>query len=100
MAAYKRTIIMLRKDWLRVPTPSGRPKKGPRFYAIAQCEAETGNQLGLVSSGDTKGKRWACLTCFGFMVPVWTDGPLPDIEDIREEWANWMAKGNRQIRKF
>jgi hypothetical protein len=91
---------MLRNEWLRCPTPSGRPKKGPRFYAIAVCSVERGFQPGIVGSNNVKGKRWACKTCLGFMEPIWADGPLPDIEDIREEWADWMAKDGREIRTF
>lgn len=98
--AYKGVIQYTRAMWLRVATPSGRPKKGPRFYAITKCTNEEGDQLGITSSGATKGQRWACKTCRAFAEPIWADGPLPDIEDIREEWADWMAKGRREIQSF
>ena len=91
---YQSSVQFIRELWLLVPTPSGRAKRGPRFIAIGNCEDEDGEQYGLLSSGDTKGKRWACKTCYGFLDPVWSDGPLPDIEDIREEWADWCAKQN------
>ncbi len=100
--AYKRIVRNLRTEWLRVPTLSGKPKKGPRFYAITRCTEEPGDQLGIVSSGNPKGKRWACKTCAGFVEPVWSDGPLPDIEDIREEYHDWVAAKPdlRKIRTF
>lgn len=64
--------------------------------AIGLCAEEGGYAYGLVSSSDTKGKRWACRTCYGFLEPKWSDGPLPDIEDIREEWATWIVKQERK----
>jgi len=89
--AYIRLIKYTRALILRVPTKSGRPKRGPRFMAIGLCEDEGGDAYGIVSSADTVGKRWACKTCFGFLDPQWSDGPLPDIEDIRQEWAAWVV---------
>ena len=87
---YESIIQMLRNEWLRVPTKSGRPKKGPRYYAVTSCMYE--EELGLTSSADGKGKKWACKTCFSLCVPVWSDGPTPDREEIEQEWADWIAK--------
>ena len=99
--AYRGVITRLRTDWLRVPTPSGNPSPGPHWYAIGRCTEEDGDQLGIIGSNDVVGKRWACKTCLGFMEPLWSDGrPLPDVEDIREEYADWMVKGEREVRRF
>lgn len=88
--AYKSVINYTRNLYLRIPTKSGRPSKGPRFLCVTQCTYE--NEYGLTSSAETKGRRWACQTCFSLCVPVWSDGPIPDIEDIEQEWADWAAK--------
>lgn len=99
--AYKAFIKYLRSEWLRIPTASGNPSPGPHWFAIGRCTEEAGDQLGLIGSNGVVGKRWACKTCYGFMEPVWSDGrPLPDIEDIREEWANWMTKDDHTVRRF
>ncbi len=93
---YKSVIQSVRNEWLRVPTKSGRPKKGPRWYAITRCTNE--DELGLTSSSYPKTKRWVCKTCLSLCVPVWSDGPLPDLEDIEQEWADVMA--DKEIRSF
>lgn len=96
---YKSSVQSIRREYLRVPTKSGRPSRGPRFIAIGRCTSERGDQYGIVASNHTKGQRWACKTCLGFMEPMWADGPLPDIEDIRDEYHTWMAKGGRDVRQ-
>jgi hypothetical protein len=54
------------------------------------CEYE--NEPGLTSSKQTAGRRWACNTCYSLCVPVWSDGPVPEREEIEQEWADWAAK--------
>ena len=98
LAQYQASVQYIRNLHLSVPTKSGNPKRGPNFIAIGRCSEERGEQLGLIASNETKGKRWACKTCLGFMEPVWADGPLPDTEDIRNEYHDWMAKGGRSVR--
>ena len=88
--AYKSVISTLRNEWLRVPTASGRPSKGPRFIAVTLCEHE--NEYGLTSSKVGAGRRWACNTCFSFAPCAWSDGPVPDKEEQEQEWADWAAK--------
>jgi len=88
--AYKSVISTLRNEWLRVPTPTGRPSKGPRFIAVTLCEYE--NEYGLTSSKVGAGRRWACNTCFSFAPCAWADGPVPDREEQEQEWADWAAK--------
>jgi hypothetical protein len=99
--AYKALVAKLRSEWLHVPTDAGNPSPGPLWYAIGRCTEEEGDQLGVIGSNNVPGKRWACKTCLGFMEPVWSDGrPLPDTEVLREEWADWMAEGERKVRTF
>jgi len=97
--AYKSVVTNLRKERLGILGLNGRPKKGPRFYAITKCTEEEGEQLGITSSSATKGERWACKTCFAFAEPIWADGPLPDIEELRDEWADWIVKHEGTVGK-
>jgi len=98
LEAYKSLINFARSQYLRVPTKSGKPSKGPRWMCVMRCTNE--GELGVTMSNQTKGKRWACKTCLALCEPVWSDGPLPDLEDIEQEWAEYMAKGNREVRSF
>lgn len=98
-------VGQVRELWLRVGTKSGRPSKGPTWMAVTECE-ECG-AIQTTSSKRTRGERWTCvdfgglgktsggyygpLKCGGFRNPVWWDGPLPDLEDIKDEWANYMG---------
>ena len=100
---YIAVVKAIRNEWLRCTTPSGKPMRGPGWICIGRCTEEDGNQYGLISVNNKwygVGERWACKTCLGFMEPVWWDGLIPDIENIREEWADWMAKKGRSIRTF
>ena len=84
VAQYSRTL------WLRVPTATGRPSKGPRFYAVTLCEYE--EEYGVTSTKVAVGRRWACNTCYSFAPSVWADGPVPEREEQEQEWADWAAK--------
>ena len=88
--AYKSVVQYSRNLWHRVPTPTGRPSKGPRFIAVTLCEHE--GEYGVTSSKQTAGRRWACNTCYSFAPCVWADGPVPDPEEQEQEWADWAAK--------
>ena len=88
--AYKSVVAYSRALWLRVPTPTGNPSKGPRFYAVTLCEYE--EEYGITSSKQTAGRRWACNTCYSFAPSVWADGPTPEREEQEQEWADWAAK--------
>lgn len=88
--AYISIAQSIRNEYQRVPTPAGNPSKGPKFISVTMCEYE--NEPGLTSSKQTKGRRWACNTCFSLCVPVWSDGPVPEREEIEQEWADWAAK--------
>ena len=100
LAQYREVIDYLRAVYLSIPRKSGRASKGPKFFAVAYCEEEGTGALGIVGSNETKGKRWACKTCLGYMRAVWSDGPLPESEDIEQEYADWMAKGNREVKTW
>ena len=100
LSQYLEAVKLIRHLYLCVPTKSGRPSRGPRYIAVTVCTNEEGRQLGITSSKHPKGARWACSTCLGYANPIWADGPLPDEEDRREEWADWMAKGKRNVRTF
>lgn len=93
---YKSSVQLIRTLYLNVPTRSGRPSRGPRYIAITRCTRERDGPLGLTTSKMTKGQRWACNTCMGLVLPVWADGPLPDEEDIKDEYHEWMAKGRKR----
>ena len=88
--AYKTVVQYSRNLWHQVPTPTGRPSKGPRFIAVTLCEHE--GEYGVTSSKQTAGRRWACNTCYSFAPCVWADGPVPDPEEQEQEWADWAAK--------
>ncbi len=88
--AYISIAQSIRTEHQRVPTAAGNPSKGPRFIAVTMCEYE--NEPGLTSSKQTAGRRWACNTCYSLCVPVWSDGPVPEREEIEQEWADWAAK--------
>lgn len=92
---YKSIIQQCRLIWAGI-----EGKRGPKYYCVTRCTSEPGDQYGLTMSSAPKGKRWACKTCNAFAEPVWWDGPIPYIEDIKDEWAEWMAKGGREIRTF
>ncbi len=94
--AYKSVIEMTRNLALYVPTKSGRPSKGPRYLCVTKCTEE--DELGITGSHITKAKRWVCKTCLGLCVPVWSDGPLPDMEEIETDYAEYMKK--REVRRF
>ncbi len=94
--AYKSVIQYTRNQYLRVPTKSGRPSKGPRYLCVTKCTEE--NELGITGSHITKAKRWVCKTCLGLCVPVWSDGPTPDREEMEQDYADYMA--NRKMRRF
>ena len=88
--AYKSVIVYSRALWIQVPTATGKPSKGPRFYAVTLCEYE--EEYGVTSSKQTAGRRWACNTCYSFAPSVWSDGPIPEREEQEQEWADWAAK--------
>ena len=97
---YREVISSLRAIYIAIPRKSGRASKGPKFLAVAECQEEGTGAYGIVGSNETKGKRWACKTCLGYMKPVWSDGPLPDDEAIEQEYADWMAHGNREVKTW
>ena len=100
-----RFVGQIRQLWMRVGTKSGRPSKGPTWMAVTECW-HCGT-IQTTTTKRTKGERWTCLDyggmgvtsggyygplkCGGYRHPVWWDGPLPDIEDIKDEWASYMA---------
>ena len=90
--AYRDLVPFLRSEWHRAPTPTGKPSKGPTYYAVTMCEYE--NEPGLTSSKATKGQRWACKTCFNFAEPVWTDSPdkCPSADEALHEYTAWVSK--------
>ncbi len=94
--AYKSVINYTREMYLRVPTKSGKPKRGPRYLCVTRCTEE--GELGLTGSHIIKAKRWVCKTCLSLCVPVWSDGPLPDEDEMQNDYADYMAK--REIRRF
>lgn len=82
---YKNAIKTLRLMWSRVPTPSGKPSRGPQFFAVTMCDECRG--IGMTSTKHPIKKRWVCKTCGGCALPIWTDGPLPTEDEIWEQWA-------------
>lgn len=92
--AYIRIARHLRTLWRSIPTGTGGHRQGPKYIAVTLCVDE--NEYGLTDSSRTKGKRWACNTCFGFAPSVWSEGEAPDREEQEQEWADWAAKQSPQ----
>lgn len=88
--AYKSMAKFIRSMHERILTPTGRPKKGPKFIAVTLCAEE--NEYGLTDARQTKGKRFACKTCFSFAPTIWSDGEAPSREEQEQEWADWAAR--------
>lgn len=78
--AYREVITNLRRTYLGIVGPTGRRSKGPRYFAVVRCQ-ECGN-IGMTSSKATAKNRWACKTCGEPTLPVWSDGPAPDQDEI------------------
>ena len=78
--------------WCRHQYKSMTNKRGPQYYAVTMCEYE--DEPGLTSSSVTKGRRWACNTCFNFAPPIWTDNEdkCPTTEEAPIEYGQWLAK--------
>ena len=85
--AYLRTIEWVRNEYLKMTN-----KRGPTYMALTMCDNE--GEVGLVSSKMTKGKRWACKTCFHFAGPMWTDreDKCPSTEEALIEYGEWISK--------
>ena len=71
-------------------TKTGRPGRGPRFFAVTECSSC--GAIGMTSTGQPQAKRWRCGTCGGVKMPVWADGPTPDEDEIYEQWAKGAKK--------
>ena len=85
--SYMGTIRWVRNEYLMMTN-----KRGPTYMALTLCDNE--DEVGLMSSRDTKGKRWACKTCFHFAPPIWTDreDKCPSVEEALIEYGEWIAK--------
>lgn len=98
---YKGIIENLRLEWQRCLTPTGKKKFGPTYFAITWCEYE--DEIGLTSTKNGVGKRWACKTCFNFAAPVWSDtDKCPTEEEALIEYGQWLNKasnGNKPWKK-
>lgn len=91
---YLREIASLRRIYSSVLSPSGRPSKGPRYFAILECQ-ECGN-LGMASSKIAERARWSCRSCSGCRLPIWSDGEIRLSKDeIWERWAKHQPKERR-----
>ena len=90
---YESTIVWLRAQWQRVPTPTGKPKYGPSWFAVTECDDGCGRGLTDITVGT--GRRWACNTCLGFASPVGFEGKeryFMDEEEALAEYGKWRAK--------
>jgi hypothetical protein len=88
---YKGTITYLRGQWQRCPTPTGKPKFGPSYFAITWCEYE--DEIGLTDTKAGVGKRWACNTCNNFVEPIWSDtDKCPSPDEALHEYVAWQSK--------
>lgn len=87
---FRAVIRNLRAIHKGCTTATGRPGRGPRFYAVTECE-DCGS-AGMTSSKQPRKKRWTCRTCGGVKLPVWADGPTPDEEEIYDQWATGIPK--------
>ena len=81
-------------DWCRATYAGIKNKRGPTYFALTLCDNE--EEVGLTSSKNPKGKRWACKTCFHFAGPIWTDreGKCPSTEEALTEYGEWIGKDN------
>ena len=88
---YKSTIKYLRHEWQRCLTPTGKKKFGPSYFAITWCEYE--DEIGLTSTKNGVGKRWACKTCNNFAEPIWSDtDKCPSPDEALHEYVAWQSK--------
>ena len=93
IAQYKGIIRDLRLDWLRCLTPTGRTRFGPSYFAVTWCEYE--DEIGLTSTRDGVGKKWACKTCFNFAAPIWSDtDKCPSEDEALHEYVGWLGKAS------
>jgi len=93
---FRATISHLRHIRLGIRTKSGRPSKAPQWYAVTTCVDASCGGMSIVQSGKNIGSRWACVTCKGLSLCAWTDGPAPDEEEIRAEFAKWLTRNDRK----
>ena len=87
---YKKMILHMRNTHKSCLGPSGRRKRGPRFYAITRCYEC--HEMGMTSSAQKPRTRWTCWGCGGCKFPIWSDGQTPDEDDIWEVWAGTQPK--------
>ena len=86
-------ITWLRLSWQQVPTPTGKPKYGPSWYAVTECDDGCGRGFTDITAG--KGVRFACKTCFGFANPVAYEGKeqyFISEDEALDEYGEWRAK--------
>lgn len=103
----------IRALYRAVPTKSGRPSRGPTWVGVGECERC--GHMRIISTRQGKGERFTCtdfggmgttsggyygpLKCGGFLNPVWYDGPIPDMEDARQEQADYVTGRKRGYAK-
>lgn len=87
---YKKAIETLRLMWSRVLTKSGKPSKGPRWFAVTMCDECHG--IGMTSSKQTQKNRFKCKTCKGPALVIWADGTVPTEDEQYELWAKGLPK--------
>ncbi len=93
LSPFTNTIVWLRAEWSKVPTPTGQAMFGPSWYAVTVCEEGCGRGFTDINQGS--GVRFACKTCFGFAEPVAWEGKerffmTPD--EALDEYGKWRAK--------
>jgi hypothetical protein len=87
---YETTARQIRAVYEQATRGTGKRGRGPKFIAVTQCVECHG--FGLTTSKITQKKRWACKTCGQTALPAWTDGPVPDEDEIYETWAKGQTK--------
>jgi hypothetical protein len=99
ISQYKGTVKMLRAEWQRCFTPTGKRKFGPSYFAITWCEYE--DEIGLTSTKSGVGKRWACKTCFNFAKPIWSDtDKCPSPDEALHEYVAWLGKASNATKPW